>query len=341
MWPRDAALVAYAFTRAGYPAVARKFFEFSAELLTEEGYFHHKYNPDGSIGSSWHPWLRDGEFSLPIQADETALVLWSLWEYFAASREIETIRPLYRSLVIAAADFLANFRDPTGLPKPCYDLWEERYGVHTFTVAATMAGLGAAAHFAEAFGETEQAARYRQVAAEMKQAARRYLFHREQRCFARMGTLKGKGYELDLTPDASLYGLALLGAFEPEEPELVATLARVREKLWVTTAVGGLARYEGDYYQRASQAVPGNPWFICTLWAAQYGILRARTREALAPVLELLEWTAAKVLPSGVLAEQVHPETGAPLSVSPLTWSHATYVVAVLDYLAKLRTLPQ
>jgi hypothetical protein len=54
----------------------------------------------------------------------------------------------------------------------------------------------------------------------------------------------------------------------------------VEEKLWVKTRVGGLARYENDYYHRVSNdiaAVPGNPWFICTLWLADYFITRATT----------------------------------------------------------------
>ena len=33
------------------------------------------------------------------------------------------------------------------------------------------------------------------------------------------------------------------------------------------------------------------------------------------------------------MAEQLHPYTGEPLSVSPLTWSHATYVRAVREYI--------
>jgi hypothetical protein len=35
------------------------------------------------------------------------------------------------------------------------------------------------------------------------------------------------------------------------------------------------------------------------------------------------------------MAEQVHPYTNEPLSVSPLTWSHATLVATVQEYLAK------
>jgi hypothetical protein len=40
-----------------------------------------------------------------------------------------------------------------------------------------------------------------------------------------------------------------------------------------------------------------------------------------------------------VLAEQVHPFTNEPLSVSPLTWSHASVVLASLLYLEKRATL--
>jgi glucoamylase len=49
--------------------------------------------------------------------------------------------------------------------------------------------------------------------------------------------------------------------------------------------------------------------------------------------LKLLEWAARRALPSGTMAEQLHPYTGEPLSVSPLTWSHAEYVRTVQEYI--------
>jgi GH15 family glucan-1,4-alpha-glucosidase len=52
--------------------------------------------------------------------------------------------------------------------------------------------------------------------------------------------------------------------------------------------------------------------------------------------IPILEWVASRALPSGVLPEQVHPFTNQPLSVSPLTWSHAAFVSSVLEYLNKL-----
>ncbi len=85
MWPRDGALVANALNRAGYIDLPRAFFEFCQRALTRQGHLLHKYNPNGSLASSWHPWRRDGKKNLPIQEDETALVLWALWGILSAS----------------------------------------------------------------------------------------------------------------------------------------------------------------------------------------------------------------------------------------------------------------
>ena len=85
--------------------------------------------------------------------------------------------------------------------------------------------------------------------------------------------------------------------------------------------------------------MPGNPWLICTLWQAQYIIAKAQKFTELAPAMKLLEWCVARAEKSGVLAEQYHPHTGDPMSVSPLTWSHATFVIAVVEYLAKLQQI--
>jgi GH15 family glucan-1,4-alpha-glucosidase len=53
----------------------------------------------------------------------------------------------------------------------------------------------------------------------------------------------------DPTIDASLAGLFAFGAFEATDPRVVATMEAVRTRLWVQTDVGGLARYEHDWYQ--------------------------------------------------------------------------------------------
>ncbi len=55
--------------------------------------------------------------------------------------------------------------------------------------------------------------------------------------------------------------------------------------------------------------------------------------------IPIFEWTANHAMESGVLAEQVNPYTNEPISVSPLTWSHATVVSTAIKYLEKLEEL--
>jgi GH15 family glucan-1,4-alpha-glucosidase len=145
--------------------------------------------------------------------------------------------------------------------------------------------------------------------------------------------------EVDETCDASLWGLFAFGLYSAEDPRIQETMGTLRERLWVKTKVGGMSRYEGDTYYRRAQEVPGNPWFICTLWYADYLIARAEQEEDLQEAIDILSWTAEHALPSGVLAEQVDPLTGSPLSVSPLTWSHATFVASCQHVLRRLQKI--
>ncbi len=338
MWPRDGALVSSALLHAGHAGAPERFLGFCSRVVSGNGYLRHKYNPDESLASTWHGYVRDGKPVLPIQEDETALVIWALGEYFDLYQRIEATAPFYRGLVTRPADFLVNHVDQqTGLPLPSYDLWEERWGVHSFTVAAVIAGLRAAGRLATKFGETERAERYLDAAERMLGGARAVLWNEPEQRFARMATPGPSGYTLDMTVDSSLFGLVMLGALPADDPQAVSTLEQVAGRLWVHTDVGGLARYQNDYYHQVERQdtarVPGNPWFVCTMWLARYQLQRARTLEELAPGLKLLEWAAQRALPSGTMAEQLHPYTGEPLSVSPLTWSQAEYVRTVREYI--------
>ena len=343
MWGRDGAFIAAALAKAGYPVVCRKFFDFCSNAISEEGYLYQHYNPDGSLASNWHSWLVDGKAVIPIQEDSTALIIWALWIYYEKSKDIEYIRPLYRELIQKSANFLVTHRDPkTLLPIPSYDLWEERLGVHTFTVAAVIAGLKAATNFAKLFKETSLADKYDKVAEEMKEGLRKHLYHKKLKRYARSGYRKGNGYELDEVIDVSLLGLTILGVLSPKDPQMAETMEAVRQQLWLKPPVEGCARYQNDMYQRPSDSpadIPGNPWFISTLWLGEYFIARAESVQELHEAIPYLEWCVKNALPSGVFAEQVHPVNGSPLSVSPLTWSHSSFVWTVLQYTEKFNLL--
>ena len=170
---------------------------------------------------------------------------------------------------------------------------------------------------------------------------RAVLWNEQEQRFARSATPGASGYTLDMTLDSSLFGLTLLNALPVDDSQANSTLKQVADRLWVHTDIGGLARYQNDYYHQVetkdTTRVPGNPWFICTLWLARHRLRMARTLEDLASGRELLEWAATRAFPSGTMAEQLHPYTGEPLSVSPLTWSHAEYIRTVREYLDRHR----
>lgn len=343
MWPRDGALVCHALDLAGYPNITRRFYNLCREVLTDEGYLLHKYNPDGTPASSWHPWIVDGRERLPIQEDQTATVLWALWRHYFIYRDVEYVRPLYHPLICRAADFMVRYRDPeTGLPLPSYDLWEERYGIHTYTVAAVYGGLVAARNFAQVFGDRRRAERYAAAAAEVREAIARHLWSETHDRFVRRPVPVEDGFEIDETIDASLFAVFKFHAFEAADPRVESTMEQVAKALWVKTPVGGIARYENDTYHRVSsdrRGVPGNPWFACTIWLADYFIELGSSLEELKRAVPIFEWVANHALPSGVLPEQVDPYTSGPLSVSPLTWSHGTFVMTLIKYLQKLEDL--
>ena len=201
----------------------------------------------------------------------------------------------------------------------------------------------AGANFAAAFGEAKRAEEYRRVAEAVKQSAETHLWQPKLDRFAKLIYQESDGtWQVDEAIDASLSGLWQFGMYPPDNPKILSTMEAIRDKLWIKTPIGGIARYENDGYHQVSQDidnVPGNPWFISTLWVAEWLVRTARSKEELASAEELLEWVVEHALPSGVLAEQIHPYTGEPLSVSPLTWSHAAYVNTTLAYLEAKKRL--
>jgi GH15 family glucan-1,4-alpha-glucosidase len=341
VWPRDASFTVMALDKAGYTSVTKKFFEFCNDTISEEGYFYHKYLPDKSLGSSWHPWMKDGQGQLPIQEDETALVLVAFWKHYESTKDIEFIESLYNSLIKKAADFLCDYRDmATGLPKPSYDLWEQKYGVSTFTASSVAAALDAAANFAKTLGKEEDERKYFLASRQVKDAVVDNLYNKEKKFFDKFVLPKNGGMERDTVLDASsAFGVFYFKIIESSDPRISEIFHTVEEKLRCKNGVDGVARYEGDEYYRAVENAPGNPWFITTLWLARYYAITAKSASDLERVKTWINWSVDKAFKSGILSEQVHAVTGKPLSAAPLVWSHAEYVSTVLDYLEKKKEL--
>ena len=345
-WPRDGSFVAMAFDRAGYASIARDYLNFCTQTAVRhkdgenQAFMLQKYLSNGAVASNVIPWIDyRGRPRLPIQEDESAMVLIAIRNHYELTRDWGFVAKLYGPMITGIANFLVDFREPdTGLPLPSQDLWEERQGVHAFSIATVWRALRDAAYFADLFVEPDLAAKYRKAADEIRLGTEKYLYDADGGRFARSLYLD-EHEELckDMIVDASLFALSYFGMFEPDDPRIVATMKAVEDVLGVAGEHPGLARFEGDtYHLRQSAAamnIPGNPWFICMLWLAQYQLQRAKVPADLEKPLAILDQVARGALASGVLAEQLDPASGEPAGATPLTWSHATVVLTVLDYI--------
>lgn len=342
VWPRDAAIVSHAFDKTGYHDVSVRFFKFMAELQDPSGYLMHKYRTDGVLGSSWHPWIIKGEPRLPIQEDETASVVFMLWEHYEKYHDIEFIESMYNSFIEPAANFMCEYiESTTGLPQASFDLWEEKYGTSTYTSSSVYGGLMAAAKFANLLGKDEPSRTYQAVAQRMQTAIGKVLYNEERGYFVKqvLHTVDGEliyDYTID---SSSLYGLLLFRVFDIEDEKITRMVKVVEDHLQVQGNSKGFVRYEGDAYYRMQDAASPNPWVITTLWIARYYIEKAQSLKDLKYPLELLEWTGSHANNGGLLAEQMHPNTREQLSTSPLVWSHAEFVLAVQAYLERIEAI--
>ena len=346
-WPRDGSIVAMALDNAGYAFIARNYITFCKKTAVhrlkdgeDQAYMLQKYLSNGAVASNVIAWIDErGESRLPIQVDETALVLIAIRNHYARTGDWGFVSPLYHPMIVSMANFLVAFRDPeTGLPSPSQDLWEERQGMHAFSIATTWRALQDAAYFTELFAEPDQTAKYRLAADQLKSATELHLFDPDTGRFARSLTVDNDGQLVrDMVVDASQFALSYFGMFDPDDPRMVATMNAVKSALTLSEENRGLARFEGDTYHLrqtgADLKVPGNPWFISTLWMAQYQLQRARVAADLESPMEILCQVERSALASGVLPEQIDPASGEPAGATPLTWSHATFILTVLDYL--------
>lgn len=319
-WMRDACHTVDLLDDMGDPGPAIGFLRFCATVIEPDTpYYLQKYTVDGDLASSWHPWLAD---QLPIQLDETAWVV-KLASKLLSGGHIDQDLALNRVLRPSAL-WLAEFVDASGLPKPSWDLWEERCDVAASTVCVVISALVDASRALETV-ERSTSERLRAASDAMYDSfasklidANRHTVHRR---------LSGD----DVVDAGSLYAI-LLGVVDPLGPVADATIEQVRVALTVREGIGGIARYEGDYYFRRYDHLPGNPWLICTMWLAQCLLARAREKSDLLEPLNWLEWAVERASGSQVLAEQYEPLTGEPLAVAPLAWSHVEFLRTALLY---------
>lgn len=335
-WPRDGVYVLWPLIRLGYTQEPLNFFRFCRDQLHPRGYLHHKYRADGALGSSWQSYVHGSITAAPIQEDETAGVVFAFTQYYHAHPSEELLAEFYKSLITPMANFMtSHVDDTTHLPKPSYDLWEENFITSTYTTALVHAALLAAAELADICHDDASAVKWRAVADDIQLAAHKHLYNSDRKAL-RKGLLvteeSGVQYN-DVIDLSSFYGCFMYGLFAVDSEEIRTTVETIRNTfLPDPDYFTGLPRYENDNYIRKEGKGP-NPWFITSMWLAQYYTEIGESEKA----AEIVAWVEARLSSTGHLSEQVDRDTGEHLSVSPLAWSHAEYMATLLDSIVEVK----
>lgn len=328
-WPRDGAYAVWPLIRLGMFDEARNFFSFARDTMHRDGYMMHKYQPDRAIGSTWHPLVHNRSKELAIQEDETASVVFMIGEYYRASKDRAFVESFYDTYISPCAHFLSHFVDSqTGLPHASYDLWEEKFLTTTYSTCVVIAALDTAVSLAKLTNHPDDEIAWRQAADKLRSNL--------DKLYNPQGYFK-KGYLLEndgtITSDdvldiSSLYGAFMYSGLPLNDERMSSTAEAVKQRIAMAVPIGGVVRYENDTYFRSKDKYPGNPWIVCSLWLAQY-LIGCKDKES---ARVYIDWAMSRQMPSGVMSEQFNPETGEPLSVAPLVWSHAEMVNTLLDY---------
>lgn len=330
-WPRDGAYVVWPLIRMGYTKEPLNFFKFCKKGMHPSGYLMHKYRADGAVGSSWHPYQHGDTVAAPIQEDETALVAFVFAQYCHAhpDESKQLLEDYYEDMIIPMAEFLCGYIDPlTRLPKPSYDLWEEKFITSTYTIGTVYGGLMASADLADMAGDPERAVKFRTSAEDIKSSSKKHLMNSETNYFIKGLYVNDGDIEYDTTFDcASWFGCFMFGLYTVDSDELRKSISTLEDRFGVSGAVTGLPRYEDDPYRRSESGITGNYWFICSLWLAQYYLEVERIDDA----MRIVDWVKDQMLSTGMLAEQFDPVKNEAIAPAPLTWSHAEYLATLLD----------
>ena len=315
-WPRDGAYLATALGAFGFRERVEHYFQFVRETQDPSGTWWQRYLATGHAGPSWGR----------IQIDEPASIIRAAYVHFRRTGDLFWLEKYWPTLE-KGLSFLESFHSsehPMGFPS--HDLWEERMGIHAYSLSAVASAFGAAARMAGELSNPKLQAHYEKWY-DVLSSTIREKFASAEGPIRRSYIVHAWEYEnnghWDECPDVSMLGLIVpFRTLHKDEPAARRIVESVRTRLW-SNSVGGIMRYEGDHYRG------GNPWILTTLWLAMVELSLENYTEARA----CFNWVMSKSTDLGMLPEQVHRESGRPFWVIPLGWSHAMYLLFVRDAL--------
>ena len=305
VWPRDGSYVSIAADMLGVEDVQENFFRWClkrAEGFRNSGLFFEKYYVNGPKALN------------RFQPDQTGSVLFAIWHHYQDKLE-DSLE--FEELIQMAGDGLTRVWNGKGFDLVANDLWEERLAFpdldenFTYSLAACIRGLECASEMIPKGAE-----RWLAAAGEMRS--------RLDEHFKSDHFVRSYGKLTDRRIDASVLGLVYpFAIYDADDPRIVSTVEEIERKLVID---GGVHRYEQDeydgwMYEGMHRKKGAGAWPLLNFWLsiclAQKGDAEMARRR--------YDWVLEKS--GGYIPEQIF-DNDLQISVSPLLWSHAMFVIA-------------
>jgi GH15 family glucan-1,4-alpha-glucosidase len=241
--------------------------------------------------------------------------LWGIGQHYELTRNRDFLEDVWPTIKKGVEHLLLG-RDPeTGLVGPSLDLWEEKSALHTYTNSAVYGALRESADVASVLGHDALAVSWKEENGILQSAILKHLWNEQNNRFLK--SVKPTDNDID----TAIMGLSFpFCVLQPDDPRMLSTAHQIENAFRYPTE--GIGRYPSDVYHG------GNPWFITTLWMALYHCQLGNYQKA----KTLIDWSAKHVDELKLFAEQVDRENGEPVSASPLAWSHAMFILSLLNF---------
>lgn len=221
--------------------------------------------------------------------------------------------------------------------KPCYDLWEEDYGIHFYTQLAQYTALKEGAEFVYAQGDETSSDIYAAAAGEIANALQEYRDSKLgiKTSLARPRPVSFKNMNLDSAPMLALiHTYPYQDLFKIKDKDVVKYIGNLKAAFKdafdinrTSTKPGiALGRYPEDRYDGVNPNGEGSAWFLLTLGLGEYYCLSGdRSSAAIDQFDRFFEYSG-----DGSLTEQFNRTTGEKQGAIELTWSHNSVLTSTL-----------
>ncbi|EHP86355.1 glycoside hydrolase family 15 protein [Methanotorris formicicus] len=310
VWCRDAGYMAVALDLCGQHEMSEKYFEWCKTTQNSDGSWVQNYYVEG------YP-----RFTA-IQIDQVGTTIWALLVHYRITGDGHFLRRNWE-MVKRAGDYLSKVANKL---IPCYDLWEEKFGVFAYTLGAIYGGLKSGYLIGKELDKEEEIQHWKKSMDFLKDVVNN-LYLKDEGRFAK--SIK----PLDESIDTSILGLSFpYGLVPVDDPRMISTANQIEKAF--NYKIGGIGRYPEDIY------FGGNPWIITTLWLYMYykklvDVLSKKGKFQKSTIdnynkkcNNLLKWVLKHQF-NGMFPEQVHKDLGIPVSAIPLGWSHAMVIMAI------------